>query len=275
MRACTRATEIDPHYAQAWALMAVGYRNLREIGMETDDGMAAAEKALALDPDLAEAHAVKAYIVQMKGAMDEALAEVGTALKLDPESYEANRTAGRLNYQLHRFEEAARFFEKALGLMESDVNTAMTLVSTYRVIGDKVGMRRAAEMASKRADAVLALDRNNATVMAYSANALGALGEAERAKARMNRALLIDPDNLDMRYNFACALNAYLNDRQAALDMLEPLFAGITAYLLRYLKADPDFESLHDDPRWQAMVAAAEARLAAAKSAAPPTPEAA
>ena len=265
VRACARATEIDPRYAQAWALMAVGYRNLREIGVETDDGMAAAEKALALDPDLAEAHAVKAYIVQMKGAMDEALAEVGTALKLDPESYEANRTAGRLNYQLHRFEEAARFFEKALGLMESDVNTAMTLVSTYRVIGDKVGMRRAAEMASKRADAVLALDRNNATVMAYSANALGALGEAERAKARMNRALLIDPDNLDMRYNFACALNAYLDDKQAALDMLEPLFAGITAYLLRYLKVDPDFESMHDDPRYQAMVTAAEARLAAAK----------
>ncbi|HJR14024.1 MAG TPA: TIR domain-containing protein [Rhodanobacteraceae bacterium] len=265
VRACVRATEIDPHYAQAWALMAVGYRNLREIGVETDDGMAAAEKALALDPDLAEAHAVKAYIVQMKGAMDEALAEVETALKLDPESYEANRTAGRLNYQLHRFEEAAKFFEKALGLMESDVNTAMTLVSTYRVIGDKVGMRRAAEMASRRADAVLALDRNNATVMAYSANALGALGEAERAKARMNRALLIDPDNMDMRYNFACALNAYLDDKQAALDMLEPLFAGITAYLLRYLRADPDFDSLHGDPRYQAMVLAAEARLAAAK----------
>ena len=266
VRACTRATEIDPHYAQAWALMAVGYRNLREIGVETDDGMTAAEKALALDPDLAEAHAVKAYIVQMRGSMDEALDEIEIALKLDPESYEANRTAGRLNYQLQRFEEAARFFEKALSLMESDVNTAMTLVSTYRVLGDKVGMRRAAEMASKRADAVLALDRNNATVMAYSANALGALGEAERAKARMNRALLIDPDNLDMRYNFACALNAYLNDKQTALDMLAPLFATITAYLLRYLKVDPDFESLHDDPRYQAMVAAAEARLAAAKT---------
>jgi len=267
VRACTRATEIDPNYAQAWALMAVGYRNLREIGEETDDGMAAAEKALALVPVLAEAHAVKAYIVQMKGAMNEAVAEVETALKLDSESYEANRTAGRLNYQLHRFEEAAAFFEKALGMMESDVNTAMTLVSTYKALGDKVGMRRAAEMASKRADAVLALDRNNATVMAYSANALGALGEAERAKARMNRALLIDPDNLDMRYNFACALNAYLNDKQAALDMLEPLFAGITAYLLRYLRADPDFESLHDDPRYQSMVAVAEARLAASNTA--------
>jgi adenylate cyclase len=199
--------------------------------------------------------------------MDEAMAEVETALGLDPESYEANRTAGRLNYQLHRFDEAIRFFEKALGLMDSDVNTAMLLVSAYKALGDGTGVRRAAELAARRADAVLALDRNNASVMAYSAVALGALGEAERAKARMNRALLIDPDNMDMRYNFACSLNEYLHDKTATLDMLAPLFETITAYLLRYLRADPDFQSLHDDSRFQAMVAAAEARLAASKPA--------
>ena len=269
VRACMRATEIDPRYAQAWALMAVGYRNLRELGVESDDGMAAAEQALALDPDLAEAHAVKAHILQMKGAMDDALAEVEAALKLDGESYEANRTAGRLNYQLHRFDAAVKFFEKALGLMDSDVNTAMLLVSAYKALGDGAGVHRAAELASRRADAVLALDRNNASVMAYSAVALGALGEGERAKARMNRALLIDPDNMDMRYNFACSLNEYLHDKAATLDMLAPLFATITAYLLRYLKADPDFQSLHDDPRYQAMVADAEARLVAATPTAP------
>jgi adenylate cyclase len=267
VRACMRATEIDPRYAQAWALMAVGYRNLRELGVESDDGMAAAERALALDPGLAEAYAVKAHILQMRGSMDEAMAEVETALGLDPESYEANRTAGRLNYQLHRFDEAIRFFEKALGLMDSDVNTAMLLVSAYKALGDGTGVRRAAELAARRADAVLALDRNNASVMAYSAVALGALGEAERAKARMNRALLIDPDNMDMRYNFACSLNEYLHDKTATLDMLAPLFETITAYLLRYLRADPDFQSLHDDSRFQAMVAAAEARLAASKPA--------
>jgi adenylate cyclase len=126
-------------------------------------------------------------------------------------------------------------------------------------------VRRAAAVALKRADAVLARDQNNSGIMAYSADALGALGEGERAKARMSRVLLIDPDNLDTRYNFACALSTNLNDKVAALDMLEPLFAVITTPLLRYLQDDPDFESLHDDPRYQAMVAAAEARLATAK----------
>jgi adenylate cyclase len=89
----------------------------------------------------------------------------------------------------------------------------------------------------------------------------------------MNRALLIDPDNLDMRYNFACALNGYMDDKCAALEMLEPLLVRISAYLLRYLNADPDLESLRDDPHYQAMVAAAEARLAVAKPAASPKSE--
>ncbi|MGH8115926.1 MAG: TIR domain-containing protein [Rhodanobacteraceae bacterium] len=275
VRTCTRATEIDPKYAQAWALLAMAYRNLRELGVESDDGMAATERALALDPKLAEAHAVKAYILQMKGAMDGAVAEVEIALKLDPESYEVNRTAGRLNYQLHRFEDAARFFEKAVSLMDSDVNSAMMLVSSYRALGDATGTRRAAEIAAKRADAVLARDQNNAGVMAYSAVALGALGESERAKCRMSRALLIDPDNWDMRYNFICGLNTYLGDKDAALEMMKLLFVGITVPLLRYLKDDPDLASLHDDPRYKAMVTAAEARLAAAKPPTPSAPEAA
>jgi adenylate cyclase len=265
VRTCKRATEIDPNYAQAWALLAMACRNLRELGVESEDGSEAAERALTLDPDLAEAHAVKAYIWQMQGDMDAAAAEAAIALRLDPQSYEANRAAGRLSYQSHRFADAVGYYEKAANLMDTDVHAAMMLFSAYRAVGDAAGVRRAAAVALKRADAVLARDQNNSGIMAYSADALGALGEGERAKARMSRVLLIDPDNLDTRYNFACALSTNLNDKVAALDMLEPLFAVITTPLLRYLQDDPDFESLHDDPRYQAMVAAAEARLATAK----------
>ncbi|MGH8233049.1 MAG: tetratricopeptide repeat protein, partial [Rhodanobacteraceae bacterium] len=270
VRTCARATGIDPNYAQAWALMAAGYRSLRELGLETDDGMAAADRALALDSNLAEAHAVKGYILQMRGDMDGAVIEAEIALKLAPESYEANRTAARLNYTRHRFEDAARLYEKAVSLMETDVNSAMMLVSAYRALGDSASMHRAAEVALRRADAFLAHDQSNAGVIAYSANALGALGEAERAKARMNRAMLIDPDNWNMRYNFACALGMYLNDKEGTLEMIKTLLDTATRPLLDYLKADPDFEPLHDDSRYQAMVAATEGRLVAAAAKAEP-----
>jgi adenylate cyclase len=201
------------------------------------------------------------------GDTDAAAAETAIARKLDPESYEANRTAGRLNYQLHRYEEAIRLFEKAVSLMEADLNSAMMLISCHNALGNAAGRRQAAEFAFKRAEAILARDQNNSGVLAYSAYALAAADEGDRAKARMNRALLIDPDNWNMRYNFACALSVYLKDKDAALAMLESIYATITDAFFPYAKADPDFEFLHDDPRYQAMVAAAEARLAAAKPA--------
>ena len=105
--------------------------------------------------------------------------------------------------------------------------------------------------------------------MGYSAYAFAALGDDERAKSRMNRAMLIDPDNFNMRYNFACALCTYLKDKEGALDMLGRVFETITDTFLPYAKADPDLDLLRDDPRYQAMVAAAEARLAAARAATP------
>ncbi|HEX5961881.1 MAG TPA: TIR domain-containing protein [Rhodanobacteraceae bacterium] len=268
VRTCERATSIDPGYAEAWALMAIGHRNLREMGAGADDGMVAAERALGLNPNLVEAHAVKAYILQLRGSMDEAVREVEAALALDTESYEANRTAGRLAYQQHRFDDAVGRYEKAIALMESDVNSAMMLISAYRALDNLGGMRHAAEVALRRADAVLGRDQGNSGVMAYSAHALAALGEGERAKARMNRALLIDPDDWKMRYNFACTLCVYLQDKDAALEMLDPVFATITESFLPYAKVDPDLDALHGDPRYQAMVVAAEARLVAAKSSA-------
>ncbi len=267
VRLCKRATDIDPDYASAWALMAAGYRQW--LGTESGpslEGMAAVERALALDPNLGEAHAVKAQLLQIGGDLETAAAEAAIALRLDPESYEVNRSAARLNYQLQRFEDAVRFYEKAAALMEADLNSPFMVTGCYRAMGDIVGARRAAKLVLKRAEATLARDPNNSVVIAYSVTALARLGEAERAKARMERALLIDPDNFNMRYNFACTLTADLEDKEAALEMLGPLFETISESFLPYAKSDSDFESLHDDSRWQAMVAAAEARLAAAKS---------
>ena len=265
VRLSARATEIDPRYAQAWALMAIGHTKLREAqGGRSHDGMVAVERALALDQNLAEAHAVKAQILLQDGDPDAAAAEVATALVLDPESYEVNRSAGRLSYQLHRHEDAIRFYEKATMLMEADINSASMLTSCYTALGNVAGARRAAQQALKRAESILAHDPNNSLVTGYSAYALAALGEGERAKTRMNRALLIDPNNFNMRYNFACAISVYLKDKEAALEMLGPVFETITDTFLPYAKADPDLEFLRDDLRYQSMVSVAEARLAAA-----------
>ncbi len=99
IRLCDRATEVDPGYAQAFALKALGQMWLLGIhGVESDGGQAAAERALALDANLAEAHAVMASILTSSARYDEASDEIAIALRLDPESHEVNRSAAMVSF---------------------------------------------------------------------------------------------------------------------------------------------------------------------------------
>jgi adenylate cyclase len=261
---CTRATEIDPGYSSAWALLAHAQMILRRtLGKRGDDGLIAAERALELDPNLPEAHAVKARILSDSGRHDEASAEIDIALGQDPESYEVIRSAAYLSYRQQRLEDAIRYWEKATKLMETDINSPAMLMSCYVAVDDPPSARRAAQIALSRAEKALAQDPSNGAVTAYSAYALATLGEAERAKERMNRALLIDPDDWNTRYNFSCVLLIHLNEPDAAMDVLEPVLANEVAnYYLNHIKVDPDFIRLRDNRRFQAMIASAGARLA-------------
>ena len=84
IRLSTRATEIDPNYAQAWALRALGQTQLRNLrGGQADNGLEAAERALALDANLAEAHAIKATILSESDRVDEGAKALAMALRLD------------------------------------------------------------------------------------------------------------------------------------------------------------------------------------------------
>jgi adenylate cyclase len=266
VRLCRRATGIDPGYARAWSLMALAQTSLRfRFGREGDDGLAAAERAITLDPQLAEPHTVRARHLREQGRDAEARAEVDVALGLDAESFEVNLSAGYVNFRQHRFEDAARFYAKAAVIDQTDYLAAGTLQSCYAAMGDKAGIQHAARLTLARAEAALANDQSNGSAMGFGAVALAALGEAERAKAWIERALMIDPDNLNMRYNFVCAMCVQLEDAEAALDLMEPLLATTTLMWLDHIKIDPDLDAIASHPRFKAMIAAAEIRLGVAK----------
>lgn len=265
IRLCIRATGIDPGYARAWALMAVGQMTMRfDLGRGGDDGLVAAERALSLDANLAEAHAVKARILSDYGRHDAASAEIDIALRLDPESYEVNRSAGKLRYRERHWTDAIRYYEKAMTLMETDLHSVAMLPSCHLASGNTEAARRTARITLSRAEKAVGDDPTNGVAMAFGAYALATLGESERAKEWMHRALAIDPDNLGARYNFACALCLHLQDTDAALEMLGPVLAMRGTSMLNHVKIDPDFDRLRDDPRFLAMVAEAESRGAAA-----------
>ncbi len=99
VRLCRQATALDPEYAQAWALMALAQAELRFWHGLDDNPLPAAERALALNPDLPEARCVKARYLEQEGKVDEANQEVDKALALDPDSWEVNREAARLTFR--------------------------------------------------------------------------------------------------------------------------------------------------------------------------------
>jgi adenylate cyclase len=259
---CKQALTFDPNYAQAWALMALAQSQLRFWhGMDVDP-QPAAEKALAIDANLAEAHCVKAQLLEERGKKPEATAEIETAVRLDPDSWEVNREAGRLLYRQGRTRDAIPYFEKAAELMDWDWHNAFMLVSCYRGTGELDKMRQAAQRTIDRGEKAIARDPSNSTVLAAGAVALAALGEKQRANEWIERALLLDPDNNIMRYNLACALATELNDHDRALDVLEPYFRttlGVTH--VRHAEADPDLDSIRGDQRFQQMLGAARERL--------------
>ena len=87
MRICCRAVEIDPHYAQAWALLAMAQSNLRYgFASQVDDGVAAAHSALAIDPSIGEAYCPMVRRLEDRQRYAEADAHMEKALRLDPES---------------------------------------------------------------------------------------------------------------------------------------------------------------------------------------------
>jgi adenylate cyclase len=263
IRLCQRALEIDPNYPDAWALMAMAQMVLRaHFGGSGDGGLAAAERALELNPVLAEAHAVKARMFSEEGRHEEGSREIETAIQLDPESHQVHKVAALLRFRQQRLEDSIRHYEKAVALEEGDYSSANMLATCHLALRHREAARRAAEVALARVENVLAHDSNNCMAMGHGCVALTLLGQGERAKDWMSRALLLDPENLTTRYNFACALANHLGDTESALQMLAPAFETAGTYLVNHARVDPDLDCIRDDPRFNAMLAEAEARLA-------------
>jgi adenylate cyclase len=261
-RICERATEIDPDYARAWALLARAQSTLKfNYDRPTDGGLAAAERAVTIDPSMAEAYCVFARHHTENGRYAEADIEIAKAMKLNPDSWEVNKELGRLCMLRSQFKEAKLHFSKAVEIMDSDLHSWTLLATCYGVEADSKGIRNSAEKMVKHAERAVADHPSNSFALGVGAGGFAMLGEVDRAREWMDRALLVDPDNLHMRYNFACVLTKYLDDKDSAIALMEGIFKRTYPVMIKHAETDPDLATLRDDPRFQKILADAKNRV--------------
>jgi len=266
IRLCERAVEIDPNYARAWALLAISRSNLLLIGESAiADSVVAADKALSLDSDLGEAHAARGRVLADQGHLDEAAAEHEIALRLDPDSFEVNSAAARCYIPLRRFDDAIRCLERAAAAAPNDFWAIGMAIQCYLARGDKDGEMDAARRTLARVEHMLAAEPDHGNAMSFGVTALASLGDGDRAREWAERAVLLDPANRNLRYNLGCSM-VHLGDYETALDLFESVVISGAPEGLVWFKKDSDVDPIREHPRYKALIAAAEARLAAEKS---------
>ena len=186
-----QAVAADPGYARAWINLAWAHSMAATYGADWEAsnraGMEAAERAVALDPNDAEAHAVLGQMLGFRGEFGRAKAELDMALRLNPGSF------GILTYYTGW---ASGFGEPARGAELAD--RAIRLNPNYKPWASNP-LRYAYFMAGRYEDALKVMERQ--TPDSYDKHAwveraasFAALGRKAEADATVKDALRRYPD---------------------------------------------------------------------------------
>jgi non-specific serine/threonine protein kinase len=252
----TRAIEIDPLYARAYAGVADCYSYLFMYWDDNEANLRAAEdasrKSLLLDPALAEAHVSRGLAISLSKRYDEAEIEFKTAIQMDPRLFEAYYFYGRACIQEGKVETAARLFESALLVKPDDYQAPAFIGMAYSGLGRKDEAMEAYRRCWQLAEKHLELHPDDARALYLGACALGRLGERTRSLEWAERALAIDPEDCGILYNVACTY-ALQGKTEEAIDCLEQAMTRALWYK-RWALHDSDLNPLRAHPRFLALM---------------------
>jgi adenylate cyclase len=248
-----KAVELDPNYGRAYAGLAdcdsflyLMYR----VEVPIDGLLATTAKALSLDDTLAEAHASRGLALSAVHRREEAKAEFEKAIALDPNLFEAHYFYARSSFAEGKFEQAARLFERASEIRPEDYQSVCLRIHIYRSLGRIEESKAAARKGIELAERELTLHPEDPRPAHLGAGALFELGEMERAREWIARALAIDPEDPLTLYNVACGYTK-LRDFDLACDLLERAIRTSGPELANWAKHDSDLDGLRSHPRFQ------------------------
>jgi adenylate cyclase len=254
-----RAIQLDPDYAQAYAGVADcdAFRCLMHSEVALDDVIAASDKALNLDPDLAEAHASRGLALSLGAEYDAASDEFEWAIRLNPDLYEAHYFYARSCVLQGKHEEAAKHYKHAAEVAPDDFQSLGHLAQEYHALGRESDALRAERESLERAEHELERHPDNVRAACYGAMSLVFLGELSRAQEWAERALWLDPDDPQALYNIAC-VHARLGAHDKAFELLARALRDMHPRMAAWARNDDDFASIREDPRFDALLEAAQ-----------------
>ena len=274
-----RATQLDPSYALAWVgLSRARHRqaNIGQIPAEEGDRLArdAVERALSLNPNLAEAHAqmgrikrlvdfdwagadasiqravelepgnpenvrLASFSAAMLGRFDEGLQLARRAVDLDPLNSHSWGQLGETEFLIGQLDEAAADSKKALDLNPDDVPAHTKLSQTYVMQGRPQDGLREIER--------VGYDPMRTFLYAITYQALGRKKESDAVLGEY-----IAKYHASDAYQIA-EVYAFRNQPDEAFEWLGRAYAQRDSGLIG-TKVDPLLKNLHNDPRYAAFL---------------------
>ncbi|HEX6641584.1 MAG TPA: protein kinase [Thermoanaerobaculia bacterium] len=237
MAAAQRAVQLDPSLPEAHASLA----SVREA---YDWDWAGAEReyraAIRLSPSYSTAHHWRAMLLARLGRFDEAKQEIAMARRLDPLSPAIAASAANIDYYAGDYSRGANEARVALRLDKDFVQARVLLALALAMSGDATSALR--ELQPVRGDATAAVAE--AIVRARSGDVDAANAFLRVAEAR--------PNAQSNGYAIA-AIHMALGDREGALHWLRSA-VDAHSFWVASMAVDPIFAPLHSDARFRELL---------------------
>ncbi len=236
-----KALALDPSLAEAYT--ALGY--VKHYNWNWTEAEQDFKRAIDLNPSYANAHNFYASFLMSRGRVDESIAESSKARELDPFSLSISAQRGFLLENARRYDEAIEQLRAVIAMDPNHYQAHWFLGHTYA--------------ANKQFDQGIAAAQKAVDLSERAPGALGMLGLAYALAGRTDEANKILNELLELnkrRYVTPAALvNLYigLGNKDQAFFWLEKAFAEKSNYMA-YLKVFPILDPLRSDSRFKDLV---------------------
>jgi TolB-like protein/DNA-binding winged helix-turn-helix (wHTH) protein/Tfp pilus assembly protein PilF len=238
-----RALSIDMQSAEAHAVLAMLRLYYR---WDRDGAEAEVKEAIRLNPNYAQAHQYYSTVLTTMGRFDDAIGEARRAIELDPLSAPAGTTLGIRFLYAGRCAPAAVQFSKTLESRPEFGVAHWGIAQCARESGDQAKeldeLRRAVELSG-----------NSAYMRAHLAYGLARAGERDRATAIQRELDAEGRERYASPYHSAL-IAVGLDDRGAMIRALERAFTDRSGWMV-FLAVEPEFAGARQTPEFQRLLA--------------------